>query len=83
MPIAPGSTARPGPDDHADGFRGRYGRIGPRRACAYPKTSAVYIRPMYWALDGGDLGVVPKPDSTGFAICLEEIPMAPAKAASR
>lgn len=44
---------------------------------AYPKTAAVYIRPMYWALDGGDLGVLPKTGSTGFAISLEEIPMAP------
>ncbi|WP_212525025.1 branched-chain amino acid aminotransferase [Actibacterium sp. MT2.3-13A] len=44
---------------------------------AYPETSAVYIRPMYWALDGDFLGIVPKPDATGFAVCLEEIPMAP------
>jgi len=42
----------------------------------YPKDAAVYIRPMYWALEGGDLGVAPKPGATGFAICLEEIPMA-------
>jgi branched-chain amino acid aminotransferase len=41
----------------------------------YPKDAAIYIRPMYWALDGGDLGVNPKPGATGFAICLEEIPM--------
>jgi len=46
----------------------------------YPKGTAVYIRPMYWALEGGDLGVVPKPGATGFAVCLEEIPMAPADA---
>jgi branched-chain amino acid aminotransferase len=43
----------------------------------YPAQAAVYIRPMYWALDGGDLGVVPKAGATGFAVCLEEIPMAP------
>ena len=43
----------------------------------YPKGSAVYIRPMYWALDGSPLAVVPKLGATGFAICLEEIPMAP------
>lgn len=48
----------------------------------FAKGTAVYIRPMYWALDGGDLGIVPKPNSTGFAICLEEIPMAPATAAT-
>ncbi len=47
---------------------------------AYPAGSAVYIRPMYWALHGGDLGVVPKQGATGFCICLEEIPMAPAEA---
>jgi len=34
-----------------------------------------YIRPMYWGIDGGALGIIPKPDSTGFCICLEEIPM--------
>jgi branched-chain amino acid aminotransferase len=48
----------------------------------YPKGAAVYIRPMYWALDGGDLGVVPKEGSTGFAVCLEEIPMARPDAAT-
>ncbi|MEO0916663.1 MAG: aminotransferase class IV, partial [Pseudomonadota bacterium] len=25
----------------------------------YPANEAVYIRPMYWALEGGHLGVVP------------------------
>jgi branched-chain amino acid aminotransferase len=48
---------------------------------SYAPGSAVYIRPMYWALTGGDLGVAPKIGETGFAICLEEIPMPnPAKA---
>ena len=44
---------------------------------AYPKDAAVYIRPMYWALDGDATAIVPKPEGTGFAICLEEIPLAP------
>jgi len=44
---------------------------------AYPAGAAVYIRPMYWAIEGGHLGVLPKPGSTGFSICLEEIPMPP------
>ena len=48
----------------------------------YQKGSAVYIRPMYWALEGGDLAVVPKPGATGFAVCLEEIPMARPDAAT-
>lgn len=46
----------------------------------YPKGTPVYIRPMYWALDGGPLGVDPKPDATGFCISLEEIPFAPPEA---
>lgn len=41
----------------------------------YPKGAAVYIRPMYWGLDSGDLGVLPKENSTGFALCLEEVAM--------
>jgi len=48
----------------------------------YAPDAKVYIRPMYWALDGGDLGVDPKPGSTGFCLCLEEIPMAPANKAT-
>ncbi|SEW07183.1 branched-chain amino acid aminotransferase [Aliiroseovarius sediminilitoris] len=46
----------------------------------YPKDTALYIRPMYWALDGGDLGIVPKAGATGFCVSLEEIPMAPQRA---
>jgi branched-chain amino acid aminotransferase len=35
----------------------------------------VYIRPMYWA-EESDVGTVPPdPDSTDFALCLEEMPM--------
>jgi len=43
---------------------------------AYPKDAAVYIRPMYWAIDGGASVVLTEPGRTGFAICLEEIPLA-------
>ena len=49
---------------------------------AYGKDQAVYIRPMYWALDGSSLGVAPKMGATGFAISLEEIPMPPADSAT-
>jgi len=42
----------------------------------YPAGSAVYIRPMYWGIDGDPTAIVPSPDTTGFAVCLEEIPMA-------
>ncbi len=50
---------------------------------AFPKEVAVYIRPMYWALDGDATAIVPKPGGgTGFAICLEVIPMAPDNAST-
>ena len=47
---------------------------------AYPKEAAVYIRPMYWGIDGDPTAIIPSPDRTGFAICLEAIPMPPAGA---
>lgn len=37
---------------------------------------AVYIRPMYWGIDGDPTAIIPSPETTGFAICLEAIPMA-------
>ena len=43
----------------------------------FPSNSAVYIRPMYWALDGDGTTIPPSSESVGFAICLEEIPLAP------
>ncbi|MGI3168818.1 branched-chain amino acid aminotransferase [Pseudooceanicola sp. C21-150M6] len=49
---------------------------------AYAPGAAVYIRPMYWALEGGDLGVAPRPGATGFCVSLEEIPMAAPDAAT-
>lgn len=47
---------------------------------AYPTSAAVYIRPMYWAIDGDATAIVPQAEKTGFAVCLEEIPLAPATA---
>ena len=44
---------------------------------AYSNDQAIYIRPVYWAVDGGEMGILPREGSTGFAVCLEEIPMAP------
>lgn len=44
---------------------------------AYGPESAVYIRPMYWATEGGASAVAASSENTGFAICLEEIPMPP------
>ena len=47
---------------------------------AFPKDTAVYIRPMYWAIHGGPTGVLLDDGETGFAVCLEQIPMAPPEA---
>ncbi len=47
---------------------------------SYAKDTPVYIRPMYWGIDGDATAIVPSPDTTGFAICLEQIPMAPPSA---
>lgn len=49
---------------------------------AYSSEDAVYIRPMYWALHGDEVGIVPRANETGFAICLEAIPMAPPSAST-
>ncbi len=48
---------------------------------AYAPGAAVYIRPMYWGLDGDATAIVPSAETTGFAVCLEEIPMAAPDAA--
>ena len=49
----------------------------------YPADAAVYIRPMYWAIDGDVSAIVPKSETVGFAICLEEFPLAPETATVR
>ena len=49
---------------------------------AYTPDAAVYIRPMYWGINGDVTAIVPQPEETGFAICLEEIPMAPVTAST-
>ena len=38
-------------------------------------NTAVYIRPMYWAEEGGYMGVPAEPASTRFCLCLYESPM--------
>jgi branched-chain amino acid aminotransferase len=41
----------------------------------FAPQDAVYIRPMYWGIHGSELGLVPSTAETGFAICLESVPM--------
>ncbi len=48
---------------------------------SYDKGSAIYIRPMYWGIDGDETAIIPQGE-TGFALCLEEIPMAPETASA-
>jgi branched-chain amino acid aminotransferase len=42
---------------------------------AYTPGTPVYIRPMYWGIDGDVTAIVPNAETVGFALCLEEIPM--------
>lgn len=49
---------------------------------AYDTDTAVYIRPMYWGIHSGAAGVDIDPSETGFALCLEAIPLAPPEAAA-
>jgi len=37
--------------------------------------AALYVRPMYWAEDGGYMGVPALPDSTQFCLSIYEVPM--------
>ncbi len=48
---------------------------------AFDPGTAVYIRPMYWAIDGNAALIAPSDETTGFAISLEQIAMPPATAA--
>lgn len=41
----------------------------------YRPDQALYVRPMYWGLEDDGYGLGPHADFTGFAVCLEEIPM--------
>lgn len=45
----------------------------------FPPDTAVYIRPMYWAEEGEGSLILPMPESTEFALCLEAIPMSEPK----
>ncbi|MCW9042148.1 MAG: branched-chain amino acid aminotransferase [Pseudopelagicola sp.] len=51
---------------------------------AFGPEDAVYIRPMYWGIDGDmtTSAIAPTQDTTGFALCLEATPMAPPEAST-
>lgn len=42
----------------------------------FAPDAATYIRPTYWAQDGGTNVIAPDPDSTAFCLTLEQAPMA-------
>jgi len=44
-------------------------------AAKFDADAALYIRPMYWAEDGGFMAVAPDPETTRFCLCLYETPM--------
>ncbi|WP_108659431.1 branched-chain amino acid aminotransferase [Acuticoccus kandeliae] len=48
----------------------------------FPAGTPLYIRPMYWAEDGGPSAVAPNTESTRFLLCLYETPMPEPKGAS-
>lgn len=41
----------------------------------FPSGTPLYIRPMYWAEDGGPTAVAPRVETTRFLMCLYETPM--------
>lgn len=41
----------------------------------FDRSTALYIRPMYWAEQGGRFSVPPLPESTRFAMCVYALPM--------
>ncbi len=44
---------------------------------AFPSDAALYIRPMLWARGGCHAMIVPEPETTMVAVCIEERPMPP------
>ena len=43
----------------------------------FPPDAAIYIRPMYWAEQGGYLAIPADPNTTRFLLCMYETPMPP------
>ncbi|MEL6374979.1 MAG: branched-chain amino acid aminotransferase [Pseudomonadota bacterium] len=41
----------------------------------FDSDEAIYIRPMYWAEEGGYMSIPADPESTRFLLCLHEAPM--------
>lgn len=56
----------------ADGALAELAREGLEK---FPSGKAVYVRPMYWSRSGGPSLIVADPDTTVFALCLEELAM--------
>ena len=48
----------------------------------YGPDDAIYIRPMYWGIDGDVTAIVPDTEKVGFALVFEKIPMAPPEASA-
>ncbi|MEM1272996.1 MAG: branched-chain amino acid aminotransferase [Pseudomonadota bacterium] len=50
----------------------------------YAPETPIYIRPMFWGIECGYMGIMPDLEArAGFAVCLEEVPIAPPEASVR
>ena len=82
-----GSDPRPRPtlrppqpfgEDHvaeADHYREGDGRAGERGGEKVRTGGGLYIRPMYWAEQGGATAVQPDPELTRFCLCVYQAPL--------
>lgn len=59
---------------HSDG---KVLEIAKEGVAKFAKDAQLYIRPMYWAEEGGYYSVPPAPESTQFCMCIYEAPMGP------
>ncbi len=61
---------------------GEMGELVTEGLTKFRPGTPLYIRPMYWAEDGGPSAVAPRPESTRFLMCLYETPMPAPKGAA-
>ena len=55
--------------------RGKIFELANEGVAKFDGNNALYIRPMYWSREGGEVTVDADPNSTAFALCIEEAAM--------
>ena len=55
--------------------RGKIFELANEGVKKFDSKNALYIRPMYWSTEGGEVTVDANPNSTAFALCIEEAAM--------